>query len=68
MNKFRSQSGSATLFVLIAVFFFSAVLLGIYNTNINKLKTQSRDISRIQRTYEQDANLIYKETRAKFEN
>ena len=68
MKRFRSQRGSATLFVLIAVLFFSAVLLGIYNTNINKLRTQSRDIARIQKTYEEDADLVYQETMARFGN
>ena len=55
----KNQEGSVTLFVLIAVLFFSIILLSVYNNNMNKLQTQDRDITKIQEAYEKDANEIY---------
>ena len=62
MMNLKSQKGSVTLFVLIAVLFFSVILLGMYNSNMNKLQTQDRDIVRIKQSYEVDANEIYEQT------
>ena len=62
MKNLNSQKGSATLFVLIAVLFFSVILLSVYNGNMNKLQTQDRDIARIRQSYDKDANEIYEKT------
>ena len=62
MINFKSQKGSVTLFVLIAVLFFSIILFGMYNSNMNKLQTQDRDIVRIKQSYEVDANEVYEQT------
>ena len=62
MIKLKNQRGSATLFVLIAVLFFSIILIGIYNSNMNKLQAQDRDVLRIKQAYDKDANEIYEET------
>ena len=62
LKNLKSEKGSITLFVLVAVLFFSAVLFNVYSTNMNRLQTQNRDISRIQQTYNVDANEIYEET------
>ena len=59
MLKFKNQKGSVTLFALIAVLFFSLILFGIYNSNMNKLQTQDRDIVKIKQYYEENANEIY---------
>ena len=61
MINFKSQKGSVTLFVLIAVLFFSIILFGMYNSNMNKLQTQDRDIVRIKQSYEVDANEVYEQ-------
>ncbi len=63
-----SQEGSVTLFVLIAVLFFSIILLGVYNKNMNNLQTQSSDVARIQEAYDKNANELYEQTVQKFEN
>ncbi len=60
MKKLNSQKGSATLFVLIAVFFFTTILLGLYNSNMNKLREQDAEISRIQNAYQKDISQEYK--------
>ena len=62
MMNLKSQKGSVTLFVLIAVLFFSVILLGMYNSNMNKLQTQDKDIVRIKQSYEVDANEVYEQT------
>ncbi len=62
MINFKSQKGSATLFVLVAVLFFSVILIGIYNSNMNKLQSQDRDVARIKQSYERNANEVYEET------
>ena len=62
MMNLKSQKGSVTLFVLIAVLFFSVILLGMYNSNMNKLQTQDKDIVRIKQSYEVDANKVYEQT------
>ena len=63
----NSQKGSVTLFVLIAVLFFSIILLGVYNKNMNNLQTQTSDVTRIQEAYDRDANELYDQTVQKFE-
>ena len=62
MMNFKSQKGSVTLFVLIAVLFFSVILLGMYNSNMNKLQAQDRDVVRIKQSYEVDANEVYEQS------
>ena len=57
----NSQKGSVTLFVLIAVLFFSIILLGVYNKNMNNLQTQSSDVARIQKAYDKNANELYEQ-------
>ena len=64
----KSEKGSVTLFVLIAVLFFSVILLTVYNKNISRLQTQDRDILKIQEAYQKDANQVYNETVKKLEN
>ena len=56
----KSQKGSVTL--LIAVLFFSSILLGVYNSNMNKLQAQDKDISRIQEGYDKDIDVEYEKT------
>ena len=68
MKNLNSQKGSATLFVLIAVLFFSVILLSVYNGNMNKLQTQDRDIARIKEAYNKDANEVYEQTIEKLKN
>ena len=58
----KDQKGSVTLFVLIAILFFTIILLSVYNSNMNKLQTQDRDISKMQQSYEKDANEVYEKT------
>ena len=61
--NFKSEKGSITLFVLIAVLFFSTVLLNSYTNKMNKSKEQNKDISRIQNIYDNiDANIVYQDT------
>ena len=67
MTKIKSQKGSVTLFILIAVLFFSVILLSVYNSNMNKLQAQDRDIARIREAYDKDANEIYTQTIKKSE-
>ena len=68
MINVKSQKGSATLFVLIAVLFFSIILLSVYNSNMSKLQTQDRDIARIREAYSKDANEVYEQTVEKLKN
>ena len=56
--KIKSEKGSITLFVLLAMLFFTAILLTAYIRTSNAAKTQEEDIVRIKETYEQDLNNI----------
>ena len=64
----KSERGSVTLFVLVAVLFFTIILLGVYNSNMNKLQEQDKDVTRIQQAYDKDANQVYEQTKAKLES
>ena len=62
MINIKSQKGSVTLFVLIAVLFFSIILFGVYKSNMNDLKDQESSISEIKKSYSKDANEVYEQT------
>ena len=62
MINIKSQKGSVTLFVLIAVLFFSIILFGVYKSNMNKLRDQESSISEIKKSYSKDANEVYEQT------
>ena len=64
-KKLKSQKGSATLFVLIAVLFFTTILISSYINNINKLQTMDRDLSNIQPSYNKDIDVVYQEVEEK---
>ena len=64
--NFKNQKGSVTLFVLIAVLFFTFILTTFYNRNMKKLEAQDRDLSKIQNVYDKDVDRIYEQTVEKF--
>ena len=58
----KNQKGSITFFILIAVLFFSIILFTAYNNNMQKLKTEEKDINKIQEIYKKDSNEVYEKT------
>ena len=62
MINIKSQKGSVTLFVLIAVLFFSIILFGVYKSNMNDLRDQESSISEIRKSYNKNANEVYEQT------
>ena len=61
-KNLNSEKGSITLFVLVAVLFFSAVLFNVYNSGTQKLNTLNKNISDIQNSYDNiDAEEVYQE-------
>ena len=56
--KIKSEKGSITLFVLLAMLFFSAILLTAYIKMSNTSISQEEDISRIKEIYEKDIDNI----------
>ena len=54
--KGKNEKGSITLFVLLAMLFFTAILLTAYVKISNTAITQEEDIVRIKEIYEQDIN------------
>ena len=64
-EKLKSQKGSATLFVLVAILFFTTILVSSYMKNINKLQTMDRDLSNIQQSYNKDIDAVYQEVEEK---
>ena len=57
-NYYKNEKGSITLFVLLAMLFFTAVLLTAYIKSSNTAITQEEDILRIKESYEQGLNNI----------
>lgn len=53
-NKFFSEKGSVTLFILIAIIFFLIVSLNVYSSNKNKLIAQTEEIKAIEENYNKD--------------
>lgn len=51
----KSEKGAITLYVLMAMLFFSAFLTGVYVMNLRKNTTQQEYIETIQQHYEQNA-------------
>ena len=52
----RSEKGSITLFVLIAMIFFVAIAMAAYVSASNKLQGQNGELQQIQAGYAQDLN------------
>lgn len=57
-NKFSSEKGSVTLFILIAVLFFLIVSLNVYSGNKNKMVTQAEEIKAIEENYNKNLENI----------
>ena len=53
-NKFFSEKGSVTLFVLIAILFFLLISLNVYSSNKNKIMAQKAEIQAIEENYNKD--------------
>lgn len=66
-KSIKSEKGSITLFVLIAMIFFLTTAITIYITNMNKSISQQQDIKKIQNRYNdiEDINMIYQEQKEK---
>ena len=59
-NKFFSEKGSVTLFILIAVLFFLIVSLNVYSKNKNRIVAQANEIKAIEENYNKDLENIDK--------
>lgn len=63
-NKIKSSKGSITLYVLISMMFFLAIIFGIYANTSNKSKMQEKRIEKLQKEYKQeDINDLYNKIR-----
>lgn len=51
LYKFKQDSGSITLFVLIAVIFFAVILSSVYISNMNALDNQNSALEQIRSNY-----------------
>lgn len=51
-NKIAKETGSVTLFVLIAVLFFVVILLTVYTSSKNTLNAQEKEIAKIRAEYD----------------
>lgn len=58
MRKVKQEKGGATLFVLIAMLFFSMYLIGMYLATANLEGTQVEETKVIKEIYEQGVNDI----------
>ena len=68
-NRLESSKGAITLYVLIAMTFFSAVVFGIYNNTSFKTQKQEIEINKIQEEYKgKDVNELYEETHTNYIN
>ena len=56
MIRTRSQEGSITIFVLIAILFFTTTLLLIYVSNMNKIQTVDEKSEVLKKTYEKNTD------------
>ena len=66
-QKIRQEKGSITLYVLISMFFFITVVLGIYFNSTSKVQKQNKEIEKIQKEYEKEnINDIYEKTYNKY--
>ncbi len=52
MKKIKNEKGSITLFVLMSMLFFMAVLIGLYISSSYKIQAQERETEQIQKNYE----------------
>lgn len=53
-NKFFSEKGSVTLFILISIIFFLIISLNVYSSNKNKIIAQKEEIQAIAENYNKD--------------
>ena len=53
-NKFFSEKGSVTLFILISIIFFLIISLNVYSSNKNKIIAQKEEIQAIEENYNKD--------------
>lgn len=63
-SKLKNQSGSISLYVLLTCLFLSILLISAYVSNMNKLKIQEEQVSRIKENYnysEEELSSKYKE-------
>lgn len=58
MRRFKQENGGATLFVLVAMLFFSMFLIGMYMATANLESSQAEEVQVIKKTYEQGINEI----------
>lgn len=58
MKRMKQENGGATLFVLIAMLFFSMYLVGMYLATANLESTQAEQTQVIKEIYEQEINNI----------
>ena len=58
MKKRRNEKGSITLFVLIAMLFFTIYLVGMYILSTNSETSQIEEMAKIKEIYEQGVNNI----------
>ena len=62
---FSKETGSITLFVLLAMLFFLIVIFSMFMSSSNKYLSQTSEIDKIKEEYEQSVNnidQIYNET------
>lgn len=53
-SKIKDSKGSITLYVLISMFFFLFVLIGIYTNTIAKIEKQNKDLDKVINNYKQE--------------
>lgn len=58
MKNLRSNNGSITLFILIAIIFFLAIVINLYINSKNHEQAVDSYIEEIKREYEKDINNI----------
>ncbi len=67
-RMFKSEKGSITLFVLLAILFFLIVIFSVFMTSSNKNRIQLSELDKIKQEYEKDVeniDEIYEEVAAK---
>ena len=66
-QKIKQEKGSITLYVLISMFFFIVVVLGIYFNSDSKMQKQNKEIEKIQKEYEKEnINDVYEKAYNKY--
>ena len=62
LPDFKNQKGAITLFVIIAMIFFLAIVLVMYMGNMKKLRNQKEQIEEIRQQYdEENIHEVYNE-------